>query len=168
MLISQVVAVSENGVIGRDGGLPWHLPADLKHFRALTMGHAILMGRRTHESIGRPLPGRRNLVLTRRQDFRADGCVVVHTLEAAFEAVAKDEELMVIGGEALYRLTLPLTQRIYLTRVSGVFEGGVRFPSLVPTEWTEIRREEHRANEQNPHDYSFICLERRASIPSRS
>jgi dihydrofolate reductase len=160
MPISLVVAVSENGVIGRDGGLPWHLPADLKHFRAITMGRSILMGRKTHASIGRPLPGRRNLILSHDHTYRAEGCLVVNSMEAALQTVSPEEELMVVGGEALYRLTLPLAQRIYLTRVHAVIEGSVRFPALQVSDWKESRREDYRANARNPYDYSFIWLER--------
>jgi len=162
MSLSQVVAVSSNGVIGKDGGLPWRLPADLRHFRDLTLGHPILMGRKTHESIGRPLPGRNNLILSRDLSYRAEGCQVVHSLEAALGAVGTGEELMVVGGEGLYRLTLPLARRIYLTRVHEDFDGAVRFPPLEASEWQEVRRQDHRATPQNPFDYSFVWLERRA------
>jgi len=162
MPVCLVVAVAENGVIGLDGRLPWHLPADLKHFRRVTMGHPILMGRKTHESIGRPLPGRDNLILSRDPAYRAEGCRVVSSMDMALRATASDSALMVVGGEALYRLALPLAQRIYLTRVHGVFQGTVRFPVLQESDWNEIRRENHRADERNPYDYSFIWLERQS------
>jgi dihydrofolate reductase len=169
MSVSLVVAVSENGVIGRDGGLPWHLPADLKHFRAVTMDHSILMGRKTHASIGRPLPGRRNLILSRDHGYRAEGCLVVNSMDAALQTAGPEEELMVVGGEALYRLTLPLAQRIYLTRVHAVFEGSVRFPALQVSDWKESRREDYRADAKNPYHYSFVWLERcSASGPQES
>ena len=163
MPLSLIVAVAKNGVIGRDGGLPWHLPADLRHFRTVTMGHPILMGRKTHESIGRPLPGRRNLVLSRDRRYRSEGCSVVNSIEAALEAAGADAELMVIGGEAVYRLALPLSSRIYLTRVHEPFAGSVLFPDPDSADWREVRREDHSADARNPHDYSFIWLERRKS-----
>ncbi len=125
------------------------------------MGHPILLGRKTHESIGRPLPGRQNLVLSRDRSYRAEGCRVVNSVEAALEAAGSQAELMVVGGEALYRLTLPLAGRIYLTRIHNVFEGAIRFPDLDAGQWKELRREDYRASEKNPYDYSFVWLERR-------
>jgi len=158
--LSAVVAVSDNDVIGRDNALPWHLPADLQHFKRLTLGKPMLMGRRTFESIGRPLPGRRSLVLTRSTDFAPPGIEVCHTLDQALAAVAGQPELMVIGGAALFALTLPAISRIYLTRVHATVEGDVLLPSLDPAGWRETEREERAADAANPIALSFITLER--------
>jgi len=161
--LTLVVAAAENGVIGRDGALPWHLPADLRHFKRSTLGKPILMGRKTHQSIGRALPGRLNLVLTRQQDYAAPGCVLVHSLDEALARAAAEgaEELMVIGGAGLYREALPRAERILLTRVHGEFEGDTRLPTFDPAEWLERSRSRREADEANPVAMSFIELARR-------
>lgn len=158
-LLTAVFAAAENDVIGRDNALPWHLPADLAHFKRVTMGKPILMGRRTFQSIGRPLPGRRNLVLT-RGDFSAPGVETVHTIEEALELVAGEPELANIGGAEAFRLALPRTGRIYLTRVHAVVDGDTFLPQLPATEWREVAREERAADERNAYAMSFITLER--------
>jgi len=158
--LSIIVAMAANGVIGRDNKLPWHLPADLRHFKQTTMGKPILMGRKTRESIGRPLPGRSNIVITRDDSYRADGCVVVTSIAAALQAGSGHDELMVIGGAELYRQVLPDTETIYLTRIHETFEGDTFFPEIPNTEWHQLERLDHEADERNPHDYSFIRLER--------
>ena len=137
-----VVARSLNGVIGRDGGLPWHLPEDLRHFKAVTMGHAIIMGRKTWDSIGRALPGRHSIVITRQVAFEAKGADVVQSLEAALEAAvaAGDEEPCIIGGASLYQMTLPIASRLELTEVDAVVEGDTMFPELDEAAWTETGR----------------------------
>ncbi|MDX1605758.1 MAG: type 3 dihydrofolate reductase, partial [Candidatus Competibacterales bacterium] len=160
MILSLVVAMAENRVIGHDGGMPWHLPADLRHFRQLTLGRPVVMGRRTHESIGRPLPGRHNIVLSRRPGYRAEGCTVVASLAQAEQMAGEVEELMIIGGGELYRQALPRARRIYLTEVHARPEGTVRFPELDRSEWRELRRETHPADDRHPHPYSFVWLER--------
>lgn len=160
MKISIIVAMASNGVIGRDNELPWHLPADLQHFKRTTMGKPILMGRKTWESIGRPLPGRTNIVITRDAAYRAEGCVVVNSIDAALEAVGEQDEVMVIGGAEFYRQVLPRTETIYLTRVHATISGDTRFPELSTDEWHEVERSDHAADNKNPHDYSFIRLER--------
>ena len=160
MKISIVVAMDTKGVIGRDNGLPWHLPADLQHFKRTTMGKPILMGRKTHESIGRPLPGRTNIVITRDTGYRAEGCVVVNSIDAALEAAGEQEEIMVIGGAEFYRQVLPRTDTIYLTRIHEIFTGDTFFPELNDADWREVERSDHAADEKNPHDYSFIRLDR--------
>jgi dihydrofolate reductase len=138
-----VVAVSENGVIGREGGLPWHLPEDLKHFRRVTTGHAIVMGRRTWESIGRPLPDRRSIVVTRTPGYVAPGADVAPDLEKALAlAYAGDPEPRVIGGGQLYAAALPRATRVYLTRVHRVVDGDTFFPALDAAEWVETERRE--------------------------
>ena len=160
MKISIVVAMAANRVIGRDNQLPWHLPADLKHFKQTTMGKPILMGRKTWESIGRPLPGRTNIVITRDENYDAPGCVVVHSIEAALQAAAKQDEVMIIGGAEFYRQVLPRTDRIYLTRINEDFEGDTLFPELDSSEWQEAERVDCDADDNNPHSYSFITLDR--------
>ena len=160
MKISIVVAMGANGVIGRDNQLPWHLPADLRHFKQTTMGKPILMGRKTYESIGRPLPGRTNIVITRDAGYTADGCVVVHSIEAAMQAVREQEEIMVIGGAEFYRQVLPYADTIYLTRIHEDFEGDTFFPELTAAEWREVERTDCEPDAKNPHRYSFLRLDR--------
>jgi dihydrofolate reductase len=160
MRISLIVAMAENRVIGRDNQLPWRIPADLKHFKALTMGKPIIMGRKTYESIGRPLPGRDNIVITGDTSYRAEGCQVVHTLEEALRSAGGAEEAMIIGGATLYRQTLKDADRLYLTLVKAQPEGDTWFPKIEPQEWREIRREVHTADESNEYDYDFVVLDR--------
>ena len=162
MRLTAVVAATENDVIGRDNGMPWHLPADLAHFKAITLGHPVLMGRRTFEAIGRPLPGRRNLVLSRSPDFAAPGVDVVHSLEAAIAAAGDVPELMVIGGAALYTLALPRTDRVHFTRLHMTLDGDAYFPALPESQWREVSRSPRRpADERNACDMTFLVLERR-------
>jgi dihydrofolate reductase len=160
--VALIVAVGRNGVIGRDGKLPWHLPSDLKRFKAVTMGKAMIMGRKTYESIGRPLPGRRSIVLTRQPDYQAPGCVVVGTVDEALAAAAGHaaDEVMVIGGAAIYRLFWPLAERLYLTQVAGEFEGEAILPAFELSEWREVPREEMPADSRNPYATTFLTLER--------
>jgi dihydrofolate reductase len=160
MKISIVVAVAANGVIGRDNQLPWHLPADLRHFKQTTMGKPILMGRKTWESIGRPLPGRTNIVITRDSGYAAAGCVVVNSIDEALMAAGSQHEIMLIGGAELYRQVLPRTDTIYLTRIHEDFEGDTVFPELSTSEWREVERTDQQPDENNPHAYSFIRLDR--------
>ncbi|HEY3858124.1 MAG TPA: dihydrofolate reductase [Gammaproteobacteria bacterium] len=161
MIVSQIVAVGRQDEIGKAGKMPWHLSADLKHFKRNTLGKPVLMGRKTLEAIGRPLPERHNLVLTRDAAFRAPGCETVSSLEAAVQAVAGVSELMVIGGGEVYRLAWERTDRIYLTRIQADVEGAdTFFPKLIPKEWREVSREEHRADEKNPFDYAFLVFDR--------
>ena len=152
--------MAENRVIGRDNGLPWHLPADLKHFKALTMGKPMLMGRRTWESLPGPLPGRPHLVLTRDPHYRAAGCTVVHSLDEALDAAGDVPELMVIGGAALYAQTLPLAMRLELTLVHAVVEGDALFPVYRPADWRETAREPYAADGTNAWAYTFVTLNR--------
>jgi dihydrofolate reductase len=156
-----VVAVAANGVIGRGNALPWRLPADLQHFKRTTLGHPILMGRRTWESIGRPLPGRKNLVLTRATHYDAPGATVVHTLAAARLAADGAASLMVIGGAELYRALFPDAAVLHLTEVHGDVDGDVRFPEWDRAQWSETWREEHPADERHAWPYAFVRLERR-------
>lgn len=170
MIVSLIAAVAENGVIGRDGALPWSLPADLRHFRTLTTGHHVVMGRRTHDSIGRALPERVNLVLTHRPESLAPGCRAVASLDEALRIAreAGESELFVIGGAALYALALPLADRVHLTRVAATIDGDVRFPALDPECWQEVWCERRPADERNAHALAFTRLEARAGRASTS
>ncbi len=159
MIISMVVAKAENGVIGRDGDLPWRIPADLKYFKAITMGKPIIMGRKTYESIRRPLPGRKNIVITRDRAWRADGVAVAHSLEEAVTEAGAVKESMIIGGAEIYRQALAQTGRIYLTEVHTTPDGDTVFPAIDTTEWRETSREDHPATDGNPA-FSFVTLER--------
>ncbi|HMR66677.1 MAG TPA: dihydrofolate reductase [Anaerolineae bacterium] len=160
-MLALVVAAAQNGVIGRDNQLPWHLSADLKRFRALTMGHHILMGRKTFESIGRPLPGRTNIVIPRQPDFRAEGVVVTHSLAEALALAADDDQIFVVGGAEIYRQALPQADRIYLTIIHQDFEGDTLLFDLDKTVWRETSRVAHLPDEKNPYPYSFVELERK-------
>jgi dihydrofolate reductase len=158
--VSLIVAMARNGVIGRDSAMPWHLPVDLKRFKALTLGKPILMGRRTYESIGRALPGRDNLVLTRARDWRAEGVTVVHSVSEALQRSAPNPELAVIGGAEVYRLTLPLAGRIYLTQVLAEVEGDTFFPEFSRSEWREVESSDYAADERHAYGMKFVTLER--------
>ena len=160
MIISLIVAMDRRGVIGAGGALPWRLPDDLKRFKAITMGKPLVMGRKTHESIGRPLPGRRNIVLTRQQDYTAPGCVVRHNAEDALAACANAGEVMVMGGASLYELFLPRAGRIYLTRVQAEVDGDTWFPRFDESAWTEVERVEYPQDARNEYPASFRVLER--------
>ena len=165
--ITIVVAMAENRVIGRGGGMPWHLPTDLARFRALTMGKPIIMGRLTHLSLGRVLDGRHNIVLSRQRDFRTRGCIVAHSLEEAFkkacEVASHDvKEIAIIGGASVYEQVLPDASRIHLTVVHASIEGDARFPEVKSEEWREVSRVERSADARNCYDLSFIELERRS------
>ncbi|MET0279643.1 MAG: dihydrofolate reductase [Steroidobacteraceae bacterium] len=157
--LTAVFAASDNDVIGRDNALPWHLPADLAQFKRLTMGKPILMGRRTFESIGRPLPGRRNLVMS-RGGFSAPGVETVRSVEEALALVAGEPELANIGGAEVFRLALPRTDVIYLTRVHCTVQGDTFLPPLPPAEWREVAREEWPADERNAWPMTFSTLQR--------
>jgi dihydrofolate reductase len=157
-LVSLVVAMTEQGVIGRDNALPWRLPADLRRFKALTIGKPVLMGRKTFESIGRPLPARENMVLTRAAEFPHAGVTVVHTLAQAFARAGERPELMVIGGAQVFQLALPYTDRIYLTRVHSDTPGDICFPVIDPADWREAQREEHVADAQHAYAMTFLML----------
>ncbi len=161
MIISIIVAMDKKGVIGHEGDLPWHLSADLKHFKAVTMGKPLIMGRKTHESIGRPLPGRKNIIMTRSPGFIAEGCTVVLSLDDAFQAAGDVEEVMIMGGSAIYDQSLTRTDRLYLTEVHTDVSGDVYFPEFNKSEWVELERENHSADEMNNFDYSFVILERK-------
>jgi len=160
MLISLIAAMDRNRVIGTDNRLPWHLPADLRHFKQVTMGKPILMGRATYESIGRPLPGRHNIVVTRDQGFPAEGCTVVHSLDQALAAGRPYPELVVIGGSSFYAQLMPVVRRMYLTLIDAEFEGDTFFPAYQPADWRETARSDFAPDGANPYSYSFVVLER--------
>lgn len=159
MTISIIVAMAENRVIGVDNTLPWHLPGDMKWFRRHTLGKPVVMGRKTYESIGRPLPERTNIVVTRNPDYWAPGCQVVPSIEAALEA-AGEGEVMVLGGADLYRQILPRADRLYLTLVHAQVMGDALFPENDWSQWQEIERQDCERDERNPYDYSFRVLKR--------
>jgi dihydrofolate reductase len=159
-LISLLVAATQNGVIGRDNGMPWHLPDDLKHFKALTLGKPVLMGRKTFDSIGKPLPGRTNLVLTRAAHWSAPGVTVVGDLAAAIHAAGSSPELVVAGGAQIYALAMPQAARIYLTRIHAQIDGDTRLPDIDVGQWREISREEHPIDSRHPYAMSFVTLQR--------
>ncbi|MDX5422556.1 MAG: dihydrofolate reductase [Hymenobacteraceae bacterium] len=161
-MIAIVVAAAENNVIGKDNGLIWHLPADLRHFKALTMGHPMLMGRKTFESIGKPLPGRTTIIITSQKGYKAEGCAVVHSLQEAIEKGKElDKQIYVVGGAEIYRQALSVTDTIYLTRVHHSFDGDVYFPELKEEEWETISKEHHSPDEKNKYSYTFFELKRK-------
>lgn len=162
MDIALIVAVAQNGVIGRDGTLPWRLSNDLRYFKSVTMGKPIIMGRKTYESIGRPLPGRPNIVVSRNPGFSAEGIDVRDSLEAAIahaESLGGDEA-MIIGGAGLYRDALQIVSRIYLTEIDAEVDGDARFPAFDKAAWTEISRVKQPATERDEYEHSFVVLER--------
>ena len=158
-MISLIVAASENGVIGRDGDLPWRQSDDLRRFKAVTMGKPIVMGRKTWESIGRPLPGRQNIVVSRQPGLEIEGVDVVASPAGAIDVAAGASEIMIIGGSEIYTLFLPLADRVYLTRVHADVEGDARFPEL-DDDWQLVSVERHAADDNNDHDMSFRVYER--------
>ena len=159
-MISLIVAASTNNVIGNDGELPWRLSDDLKRFKAVTMGKPIVMGRKTFESIGRPLPGRQNIVISRQGGFAADGCDVVQSIEQAVEVAGAAEEIMVIGGSEIYAAFLPIADRVYLTRVHTEAEGDAFFPSLEEAKWRESASRNYDADESNDYACTVSLLSR--------
>ena len=163
MRVSLIVAVSENNVIGRDNALPWDLPDDLKFFRRKTEGHPVIMGRKNYESIGRALPKRRNIIVSRQAGLHIVGCEVVSSVEEAIERAKEIEEreAFVIGGGEIYRLTLPFEDRVYLTRVHAKVKGDVTFPELPEEEWEEVERAEHGADALHAHAFTFLTYDRK-------
>ncbi|MDY0200371.1 MAG: dihydrofolate reductase [Bacteroidales bacterium] len=158
--ISVIVAVAEDNVIGANNNLIWHISDDLKRFKALTTGHSIIMGRKTFESIGRPLPNRQNIVVSRNPNLEIEGCTVVPSLQAAFALSAKESEVFVIGGGELYRQALPLASKLYLTKVHKAFEGDTFFPDISMDEWREVYTEKGKPTDTDGLEFTFINLER--------
>lgn len=159
--VSIIAAVAENGVIGAANALPWRLPVDLRRFRALTSGHHVLMGRKTCESLGRPLPERVNLVLSAQPDYAADGFTVVHSIEAALALASAAKELFVIGGASIYAQTLARAQRMYLTLVHAPVAGDTWFPAFDRRDWEETEREPHGADDRHLYPFTFVTMERK-------
>ena len=162
MMRSLIVARARNGAIGRNNAMPWHLPADLAHFKRTTTGHPIIMGRKTFESIGKPLPGRRNIVVSRNPQWRAEGCDVFQSLAAALASTAPAAQVFIIGGASLYREALDFADRLYLTEVDASPEGDTFFPALPSGQWQEQLREHHPADEKNAFAMDFVILHRLA------
>lgn len=160
MIISLIAAMGRNRVIGKDNALPWKLPADMKRFREVTTGHAIIMGRATFESIGKALPNRLNIVMTRDMNYTAEGCRIVHSVEEALQAAEGNDEVMVIGGTSLFTQFLSLATRIYLTVIDHDFEGDALFPEFNVKEWRETEHHEYEPDEKNVYRYTFLTLER--------
>ncbi len=160
MKLSLIVAMDRNGVIGAKGDLPWKLSADLQNFKKLTMGKPIVMGRKTHESIGKPLPGRENIILTRDTHYQAEGCTVLQSPDELLKHCNNADEVMITGGAEIYRTTLKQATHLYLTEVHTEVEGDTFFPEFDHSEWKELSREGFKANEKNEFDYSFVLLER--------
>jgi len=160
MQLSIIVAMDRNRVIGKNDTLPWHISDDLQNFKKITMGKPIIMGRKTHESIGRPLPGRENIILTRDKNYQAEGCTVLQSIDEIILHCKEIDEIMITGGSEIYQHTLELASYLYLTEVHTDIEGDTFFPEFNRNEWNEISREDFKADEKNDFDYSFVVLER--------
>ncbi|MFB6466105.1 dihydrofolate reductase [Cytobacillus sp. Hz8] len=160
-MISLLWAMDEKRTIGKKNQLPWHLPEDLKYFKRVTMGHPIIMGRKTFDSIGRPLPGRENMILTRNQDFQIQGCHILHSIEEllAYSRTIEDE-IFVIGGAEIFKEVLPIADRLYVTQIYEIFDGDTYFPFFPLDEWKILSREKGIKNEKNPYEYEFLVYER--------
>jgi dihydrofolate reductase len=155
-IISLVAAMAKNRVIGKNNAMPWHLPADLKHFKSVTLGKPIIMGRKTYESIGRPLPGRQNIVISRNAEYQLDGCDTVTSFDGAMELVSELEEVMVVGGGFLYSQVLPQANKLYLTFIDLEVDGDTQFPAYEHLPLTEVLRQAHSADDKNPYNYEFV------------
>ncbi len=160
MTISLIAAVAKKNIIGNDNKLLWHLPADLKHFKEITSGNTVIMGRKTFQSIGKPLPNRKNIIITRQEKFKAEGAEVFHHLKAAIESCAGEPEVFIIGGGEIYRQAINIADKIYLTRIDASFEGDTKFPEFSLSEWRLTKYIRHRADEKNKYDYSYSEYER--------
>ncbi len=160
-MLTFIVAIAENNVIGKDNKLIWHLPADLKFFKQTTLGHPIVMGRKTFESIGKPLPGRRNIVLTRNKDYSHEGVEVYYTPEDLLKNLPRNEEVFVIGGAEIFKILFPYAEKMVITRVHENFEGDIYFPELNYSKWQKTWFEKHSRDEKNPYDYTFEIYEKK-------
>ena len=161
MPISIIAALAKNRVIGKDNKLPWNLPADLKHFKELTLGKPVIMGQKTFESIGKPLPGRTNIILTLDKNFKPQGCVVAHSIEEVLKKAADSNEVMICGGASVYKQFLPLAHKMYLTLIDADFEGDAYFPEFNWADWQEVERVENEPDKENSYKYIFITLKRK-------
>lgn len=157
MIISLIAAMDRNSVIGKDNSLPWKLSADMKRFKELTTGKPVVMGRKTFESIGKPLPNRINIILTRDKNYKAQGCTVAHSIKEALKDVDENDEVMIIGGAQIYKEFLPIANRMYLTLIDKDFEGDAYFPEYNKNDWKEVHREEH---ESDNYKFAFVDLDR--------
>lgn len=161
-MLSIIVATDKNGLIGNGSQIPWHLPADFSYFKEKTLGHPVIMGRKTYDSIGRPLPGRENIIVT-REDIKIGGVKVAHSIDEAIE-ISKDlkggDEIFIIGGAGIYSQTIELVDRIYITYVDGEFEGDIFFPKIDEDKWKEVSRTDREKDEKNSHNMSFVLLEK--------
>ena len=162
-MLTLCVAMDENGLIGSNNSLPWHLPADLKHFRTITMGKPIIMGRKTHESIGHPLKGRLNIIVSNNHNLTINNCQIFNDLETVLNFSNNYNEAIVIGGMAIYTMLLPYVQRMYITRIHAKFTGDTYFPEYITKQWQEIERQDYQSDEKNIYSYSFTTLERSGS-----
>ncbi len=162
MKISIIAAVADNNIIGKKNALPWYLPADLKHFKKITMGHAIIMGQKTHDSIGKALPGRTNIILSFDENYKSEGCIVVASIEEALRIASArgEEEVFIIGGASIYKQFIGIADRLYITRIHHKFEGDVYFPEIDPKKWRVESLEEHKKDEKNPFVYDFKVYEK--------
>lgn len=160
-MLSIIVAVAENNVIGKDNSLIWKLPRDMRHFKETTTGHYIIMGRKTFESNGRPLPNRTNVIITRDKDYKAEGCVVVHSLDDAIREAKEDSEAFIIGGGVIYDLAMPLVDRIYLTKIHHSFEGDTFFPEINMEEWVVSEKRDFEPYQKNEYPFTILTLDRK-------
>lgn len=161
MIVSSIVATAENNGIGKDNQLLWRLPADLKHFKDITTGHTVIMGRKTFDSVGKPLPNRRNIVVTRKTELEIPGAEVVNTIEAALALCDDNEEVFIVGGAEIYKMAMPMTDKIYLTVVHGTFDADTFFPAIDPEIWKETDVVNHDPDEKNAYAYTFSTLLRK-------
>jgi dihydrofolate reductase len=161
MIVTMVVAIGENNAIGKNNELLWYLPKDLRHFKTITSGHTVIMGRKTFESVGKPLPKRRNIIITRNTEFAVEGAEVVHTIEDALELCKADEEVFIIGGAEIYKMAMQHTDKIFLTVVHENFEADAFFPEIDWNLWTETAAEKHLPDEKNNLSFTFSTLERK-------
>lgn len=160
-MVTIIAAIAANNALGKDNQLIWHLPADLKRFKKTTLNHAVIMGRKTYESLGKTLPNRTNIVITRDKNYKVEGCVVVNSLKDALKAAAEiDENPFILGGAEIYKQVMPYTDKLDITFVHHQFEADVYFPEIDKTIWKETSREDFKADENNKYDYSFVTFER--------
>ncbi|WP_417589128.1 dihydrofolate reductase [Owenweeksia hongkongensis] len=156
MNLTIIAAMAKGRVIGKDNDLIWHLPDDLKHFKNLTKGHHVIMGRKTYESMGKPLPGRTNIVITRQKDFKADGCILVNNIEEGIQKAEGDSQPFIIGGGEIYKQALKYAQTMELTEVNGEFDGDTFFPTFDEKQWKEVSRTHHPVDEKHKYSFDFI------------
>lgn len=160
-MVTIIAAIAENNALGKNNQLIWHLPADLKRFKKTTLNHAVIMGRKTYESLGKPLPNRTNILITRDKNYKAEGCLVVNSVKEALKAAAEvDENPFILGGAEIYKQAMPFTDKLDITFVHHQFEADVFFPEIDKTIWKETSRENFKADENNKYDYSFVTFER--------